>query len=551
MKTILNYSLKVLIILLILNFVSKNYYHRFDLTQDKRYSLSKTTNDLLVKINKSISIQIYLEGDFPSDFKRLETETHQILKEFKSVNNKIIFRFINPLSSKSLTQKLIKKGLTPSRLTIQEKGSISEKVIFPWALISYNNKEEKVNLLANSQSATQNQQIKGAISKLEYAFTNALSKITKNKKQSIAVLKGNGELNDIYLNSFLRSLSGSYNLARFTLDSVATNPQKTLKELQQFDLAIIAKPTIAFTEAEKFTLDQYAMNNGKLMWLIDNVQADLDSLNTQQGEMLAYPRSLNLTDLLFSYGVRVNYDLVADLYSAKIRLAAGKIGSKTQFQNFDWSYYPLITSRNEHLITKNTNPVQLKFTTAMDTLKNGISKTVLLRSSLLSKKIGAPRLISLSEINSKNNSEFKQGSQILGVLLEGRFKSAYKDRVKPFKIKNTKDTSAPNAMLVISDGDIIANQVYQNKPIDLNTNYLTGEHFGNKEFLLNTVNYLLNNKGLLKLRSKSIKLRFLDKTKVIAEAGYWKVLNVLAPLIILLLIGLGFNYYRKYKYTQI
>ena len=176
MKTILNYSLKVLIILLILNFVSKNYYHRFDLTQDKRYSLSKTTNDLLVKINKSISIQIYLEGDFPSDFKRLETETRQILKEFKSVNNKIVFRFINPLSSKSLTQKLIKKGLTPSRLTIQEKGSISEKVIFPWALISYNNKEEKVNLLANSQSATQNQQINDAISKLEYAFTNALSK---------------------------------------------------------------------------------------------------------------------------------------------------------------------------------------------------------------------------------------------------------------------------------------------------------------------------------------------------------------------------------------
>lgn len=548
MKVILKYSLKALIFLLIINFVSKNYYHRFDLTQDKRYSLSKTTNDLLKTINQPISIQIYLEGDFPSDFKRLQTETRQLLKEFKSVNNKIVFRFINPLSSKSLTQKLIKNGLTPSRMTIQENGSISEKVIFPWAHISYKNKEEKVNLLANSQSATQDQQINDAISKLEYAFANALSKIIKNKKQSIAVLKGNGELNDIYLDSFLRSLSGSYNLARFTLDSVATNPQKTLQELQLFDLAIIAKPTIEFTEAEKYTLDQYAMNNGKIMWLIDNVIADLDSLNTQQGEMLAYPRSLNLTDLLFSYGVRVNYDLVADLYSAKIRLAAGNIGDKKQFQNFDWPYYPLITSRNEHLITKNINPVQLKFTTAMDTLKNGISKTVLLRSSLLSKKVGVPRLVSLNEINTKNNSEFKQGSQILGVLLEGTFKSAYKDRVKPFKIKNIKDHSSPNAMLVISDGDIIANQVYQNKPIDLNTNYLTGEQFGNKEFLINAVNYLLDNKGLLKLRSKSIKLRFLDKNRVIVEAGYWKVLNVLAPLIILLLFGLGFNYYRKYKY---
>jgi gliding motility-associatede transport system auxiliary component len=550
MKTILKYSLKVLIILLILNLISKNYYHRFDLTQDKRYSLSKTTTALVTKIKQPLRIQIYLEGNFPLDFKRLQTETRQILQEFKSINNRVTFRFINPLSNKKLTRELIKKGFIPSRLTIQENGTLSEKAIFPWALVSYKGKEVKVNLLTDSQSATQEQQINNAISKLEYSFTDALSKILKTKKQSIAVLKGNGELNDIYLDSFLRQLVGSYNLARFTLDSVATNPQKTLNELLQYDLVLIAKPTESFSEAEKFTLDQYIMNKGKTLWLIDNVQADLDSLSQLQGEMLAYPRELNLTDMFFSYGVRIKYELVADLYSSKIRLASGKIGNKTQFQNFNWPYYPLITSRNTHLITKNINPVQLKFVTPIDTLKNGITKTILLRSSLLSKKLGTPRLISLDEINNQNTSDFKQGSQILAVLLEGTFKSVYKDRIKPFKFADIKDSSPQNAMLVISDGDIVANQIYQNKPIDLNTNYLTGEQFGNKDFLVNAVNYLMGAKGVLQLRSKTLKLRFLDKNKIVVEASFWKMLNVIAPLAILLLFGISFNYYRKLKYSR-
>jgi len=256
MKSLLKYSLQVLIVIFILNFISKSVYHRFDLTQDKRYSLSETTIDLLQKIDKPVSIQIYLKGDFPSDFKRLQSETNQLLKEFKNVNNKITFRFINPLSNKKQTQNLLKKGLIPSRLTLQENGTISEKVIFPWALVTYKNRTVKVNLLENSNDATQNQQINKAISKLEYAFTNALFKISNIKKQAIAVLKGNGELKDIYLDSFLRSLSGSYNLAPFTLDSVAKNPQKTLKELRKFDLLIIAKPTEDFSEAEKYTLDQ-------------------------------------------------------------------------------------------------------------------------------------------------------------------------------------------------------------------------------------------------------------------------------------------------------
>lgn len=550
MKATLLYSLKFLAVIILLNAISFGYYHRFDLTQDKRYSLTPITKNLINSLHKSLTITVYLKGDFPLEFKRLQTETQQLLQEFSSQNNKISFRFIDPLSHKSIGQDLIKKGLQPSKLTVQENGEISEKVIFPWAIISYNGKKEKVNLLSNTQSNSQAQQITEAISKLEYAFADAFSKVTTSKKQSIAVLKGNGELQDIYLDSFLRSLVGSYNLAPFTLDSVAKNPQRTLEQLQKFDLAIIAKPTEEFTEAEKFVLDQYIMHQGKMLWLIDNVQADLDSLTKQQGEMLAYPRDLNLTDALFSYGVRLSYDLAEDLYSAKIRLASGIVGNKTQYQNFNWPYFPLITSKNKHLITNQIAPVQLKFSTAIDTLKNDISKTVLLQSSLLSKKTGTPRLINLDEINTVEEASYNKGSQILGVLLTGKFKSAYKGRIKPFEFSDVKEASLTNAMVIISDGDIAANQIYQNKPVDLNTNYLTGEHFGNKNFLRNTVDYLLNNKDLLSLRSKTLQLRFLDKNKVIKETLFWQLLNIVLPLIILIVFGFGFNFYRKLRYSK-
>ncbi len=531
--------------------MSYQFYIRFDLTQDQRYSFSKTTKDVIHKIDKPLIINVYLEGDFPLDFMRLQTETEQILKEYSLLNKNINYRFINPLTDKNLGQDLIKKGYFPSRLTIQEKGEISEKVIFPWAEINYNGKQEKVNLLPDSQSFTQSEQINQAISKLEYAFSDALTKISQAKRQNIAVLRGNGELDDLHLYSFLKSIGGYYNLAPFTLDSVSTQPQKTLVELSNFDLIIIAKPTQAFTEAEKYTLDQYIMNQGKTLWLLDQVQADLDSLAEQEGEFLAFPNDLNLTDLLFSYGVRPSYDLVQDLYAAKIRLASGQVNGKPQYQNFDWTYFPLITSNNQHPITNQIAPVQLRFVTAIDTLKNNIKKQVLLQSSVSSKKTGTPRLVSLQEINSVDNASFSNGNQILGLLLTGEFKSAYSGRIKPYNWKDHQVKSAQNSMIIIADGDIASNQIYKNRPTDLNQNFLTGEQFGNKDFLLNSVNFLLNDTGLLSLRSKTLNIRFLDREAVVKTSRLWQLLNVIIPLLLLFLFGLSFRFYRKFKYTHV
>ena len=536
----------VLLGILLINILGSSFYKRFDLTEDKRYTLSETTKKITENIAETIVIKVYLQGDFPAEFKRLQTETKLHLEELKALNKKIHFRFYNPMD---IGEELINKGLEPSRLQIEENGKLSEIVIFPYAEISYKNKSEFVSLLKDSYTNSQDEQLESSIQNLEYAFAEVLHKITSKKSKKIAIIKGNGELDDIYIADFLKKLSEYYLLAPFTLDSVATNPAKTLNQLSQFDVAIVAKPTEKFSEEEKFTMDQYMMNGGKSLWLIDNAQAELDSLMTT-GESLAYPRDLGLTDLFFNYGVRINSDLIYDLNSSQITLATGNVGNKTQFNNFNWNYFPLANALNNHPINNNTEAVNFKFVSSIDTLKNNISKTVLAQSSQLSKTVGIPSIISLKSISEKvKPEEFTHGNKPLAVLLEGSFKSAYNNRIKPFKLANTKETGAPTKMIVISDGDVIANEVSKGKPLQLGVNKWTNQRFGNKDFLLNSVNYLLDDNGLINIRSKTVKINFLNKQKAFEESTKWQLINIIFPLVLLSVFGGLFNYFRKKKYS--
>lgn len=535
----------IVIGLFLLNFVSYKLYKRFDLTEDHRYTLSETTVHIVENIEEPILIKIYLEGDFPAEFKRLQIETKLHLEELKAINKNIQFRFVNP---KDIAQDLIEKGLEPSRLQVQENGKLSELVIFPWAVVQYKNKTESISLLKDIFANSQDEQLESSIQNLEYAFTDAIHKLTSKKEKKIAILKGNGELDDIYIADFLRKLNEYYRLAPFTLDSVAKQPQKTYNELAKFDLIIISKPTEQFSEEEKYTLDQYTMNGGKSLWLIDNVQAELDSL-MQTGESLAYPRDLNLTDLFFNYGVRINFDLVNDVYSSKIPLATGNVGNQTQFNSFNWNYYPLVNSTNNHPINTNIEAVNLKFTNSIDTLKNNIKKTVLLQSSAVSKSLGTPNIIALKSIAEKiNPSEYENGHIPTAILLEGNFKSGYAGRTKPFPISNSKEKSNHTKMIVVADGDIIANAISKGQPLELGVDKWSNQRYGNKEFLLNSVNYLLDDIGLINIRAKNIKINFLDKEKAFNEAKTWQLINILFPLLLLTVFGIIFNYLRKKKY---
>ena len=533
--------------LLLINVFNQNFYKRFDLTQDQRYTLSDATKTILEKVKSRMFIHVYLEGEFPSEFKRLQIETRQYLEELKAQNSQLKIRFIHPDGKRD---QLIQSGMYPSQLTVQENGKLSNAIIFPWVEFIYGKKRELVSLLPNGVVQSQEQQLAVAIENLEYAFSNAINNITKTRDHKIAVLKGNGELNDMYLVSLLSEVKKKYRLAPVSLDTVASNPKKALSTLQSSDLVVVAKPTEPFTAEEKLVLDQFIMHGGKSLWMFENVQADTDSLYND-GKMLAYPRDLNLTDMLFSYGVRVNTALVQDLYAAKIRLATGNMGNQPQFQNLPWFYHPSITGNPQHPISRNLPPVRLQFANQIDTLKNDIKKTPLLVSSPLTRKIGTPNFVDLQSIAQEPLQEQYQGGyQLFGVLLEGNFNSMYANRIKPFDLKNFKEKSDSNKMIIISDGDIVKNQIVKNQPYDLSIDKWTGEQFGNKEFLLNSIDYLLDNTGLIHLRNKTLQINLLDKKRAYKERSYWQVLNVAAPLAVLLAFGLGFSFWRKKKYSS-
>ena len=540
-------SLLLLISLLIINVCTQSIYKRIDVTEDRRFTLSETSKNLISRVNEPLFITVYLEGDFPSEFKRLQLETRQHLEELTAENALIKFKFETPDQQQDA---LIKRGMIPSKLTVEEAGKFSEAIIFPWAEISYGKKLSVVSLLPTAIVSSQDEQLQKAIENLEYSFSNAINSITQTAQKKVAVISGNGELEDIYLYSFLSEVAKKYRLGKITLDSVSTNPQETLKKMSAFDLAIIAKPTQKFTAKEKFTLDQFITNGGKTLWMIDNVQADLDSLFTN-GKMLAYPRDLNLTNLLFTYGVRINTTLIKDLYAAEIPLATGIIGNQPQFQNLEWLYHPLVRGNPNHAITKNISPVRLQFANSIDTLKNNIKKTPLLVSSLLTRKIGTPNFIELASISDKVlEADYQSGKQLFAVLLEGDFNSAYKNRVKPFQTKRYKEQATNNKMILVADGDIVKNQILKEQPVDLNKDKWTHQQFGNKDFLLNAVDYLLDDSGIVQLRNKTLQIKLLDKQKAFKERLFWQFLNVVLPLMILLVFGIVFKILRNRKYAK-
>ena len=539
--------------LILVNVIASGIYQRFDLTKDSRYTLSDASKSLVSELDSPLIIDVFLEGDFPSEFRLLQTEVKQIIDEFQLETNQIFINYINPIEDEATRERnieeLSKSGLEPYINTDNSTGKVTKEIIFPWAFASYKDETVKISLLKRSITQGLQEQINTSVQSLEYAFADGFSKLVHPKSKKIAILKGNGQLEDIYMADFLKTMQLYYNIAPFTLDSVATNPQGTLGNLKQYDLIIAAKPSEPFSENEKLVLDQYTMQGGKSLWLTESVIMDKDSLYNDAGTGVSIMRDLNLNDFFFKYGIRINPSLVKDLYSAPIMLAIGE-GSEAQLQPLQWQYSPLAASNPNHPITKNLDLVKYDFASPIDTLKNSIDKSILLRSSPRSKLEGAPATISLGNITEAlNETTFNLGPQNLAVLLEGEFTSVYDKRVLPFKVTNFITKSTATKMVVISDGDVIKNEVVRNRPQELGFDQLTGKAFGNKDFLLNTINYLLDDTGLINIRAKEISTAFLDSEKIKDNKGKWQLINIALPLLLLALFGFIFNYLRKRKYT--
>lgn len=582
-------------VLILINVVSHFVFKRFDLTQDKRYTLSETSFAILEDVKQPMHIDIFLEGDFPGEFRKLQTETRQLLEEFKAYNPNVTFRFFNPLDAseeaandkrdliftifkmdnpirspkekdeieksikaitdldKALLDSFTGSGMMPARVTVSDKGKQSEAIVFPWAIASYEGRSVRIPLLKNMMGASTAEKVVGSVQHLEYAFANGFNTIAREKEKKVAVIKGNGELPDLLMADFIKQVRENYYIGTYTLDSVAKDPVRALDYLKKYDLAVIVKPTETFSEQEKQVLDQFVVNGGKSLWLIDEVTAEMDSLMNSRGNTLAFPKNLNLTDLFFKYGVRINPNLVKDLQNAPIALASGQEGSATQYMQYPWFYAPLVYPSGNNPIVSNLDAVRFDFASGIDVLQNDLKKTVLLQSSKTSKVIGTPVEVRLDMVEERPDiAQFKGTGDIpLAVLLEGKFTSVYKNRVLPFDQKDFSSDGKDNKMIVISDGDVIRNQLDKDfRPMELGYDKWTGNLYGNKEFIMNCVNYLLDDKGLINLRNKEIKLPILDQQKVYDTYERSQFITVGAPLVILAVFGLVFTFLRRRRYAR-
>ena len=546
-----------LVLLLVLNTIGSFFFFRFDLTKDKRYTLSPTSLQIIEQVKNPLYIKVYMQGELPAEFKRLQLETRQMLEEFQGYNSKIVFEFIDPLEDEATSmdniKELYRKGLTPINISVDDKGKQSQAMVFPWAIAVYDNKEVNIPLLKNIMGASTTDKVIGSVQHLEYSIADALNKITKEKQKKIAIIKGNGELHEAYIAKFLLQTKESYHIGPFTLDSVTKQPVNTLEALKKYDLAIIAKPTEAFSESEKQVLDQYIVNGGKTIWLLDQVVAEMDSLYSPTGSAMAFSRDLNLNDFFFKYGVRIYPDLVKDEQGSPIKLATGEQGSATQFQEFNWKFAPQVYPQSKHPIVKNLGGIKFDFANAIDTLKNGIKKTVLLQSSLYSKRIGTPTEINLNSVNEETTPAdyLNKGTIPLAVFLEGNFHSMFENRILAFDQTNFQASGKSGKMIVISDGDVIKNQLDKNLlPVELGYDQRSGNLYDNKDFLMNCVNYLLDDTGLINIRSKDLDLPLLDKEKVYENYTYIQFLTIGLPIVILAAFGFLFTFLRKRKYSR-
>jgi len=557
MKKPMKQLLVTLIVLVAINYGNQFYFKRFDLTHDKRYTLSETSLNIIKQIESPLYVDVFLEGNFPADFKRLQIETRQLLEEFTAYNPNIIFQFVNPIEKEeervAVMKQFYERGLQPLSVTVDDKGKQSQEVVFPWAVASYGDKSSKVGLLKNLMGASTEEKVISSVQHLEFAFAEAFHKIINEKQKKIAVIKGNGQLEDVFIADFLRTVRESYFIGPFTLDSIAKQqPTETLEALKKYDLAIIAKPTEAFSEEEKQVLDQFIINGGKTIWLLDNVNANYEDLYSEAGALLAHSNELNLTDMFFKYGIRMNPLLVKDEQAIPIKVATGEQGSQTQYQQFFWKFSPFIYPATSHPIVKNIEGIKFEFASPIELLKNDIQKTVLLTSSEYSRPVGTPAQISLDILTEEVTPEdyIGKGLMPVAVLLEGSFKSMYENRILPFKDATFKTNGNENKMIVISDGDVIKNQIDKGVPLELGFDKWTNNLYGNKDFMMNCVNYLLDDTGLINIRSKDVDLPLLNKEKVYQNYTWAQMITIGLPIGIVLVFGLLFTYLRKKAYSK-
>jgi len=561
-----------LAIIILANYIGSFAFERFDLTSEKRYTLSETSKELANNIDDIIYVKVYLEGEFPANYKRLRDETKEMLDEFRAYSNgNLEYEFINPSESEDqkirdeIYKQLYKQGLRPTDLSEKSNDGYSNKIIWPGAIFSYKGMELPVQLLKSQIGALPESMLNSSIESLEYEIANTINNLTTVDIPKVAFIEGHGELSKLETASLAKSLAEFYVVDRIELNEnlnsltervMADSTEAFLVRIK-YDAIIIAKPNNKFSEKDKFIIDQYIMYGGRVVWLVDPVFASMDSLQNAAVTM-AIPLDLNLDDQLFTYGVRLNANIVQDMQAVPIPIVTGVVGNQPKQEMFPWFFFPLLTPANSHPIVNNLNALKGEFVSSVDTIaKKGIRKTGLLKTSQYSKVSSAPTRIGLDMVRFEpDQTQFNSGHQVIAVLLEGKFESVFKNRITP-QIRdaneiNFKEESIENKMIVIADGDVAKNHVNNRtgEYLALGFDRFTRQEFGNRDFMLNVVGYLCDDSGLMSVRSKKLKIRLLDKKRVANNKFNWQLINTVLPIGLILLFGIAHYYDRKKKFTK-
>ena len=540
-------------------FVINNFLFRADLTADKRFSLSGVSSEIASDINEIIEIEFFLEGELEPGLQKLQREVFEkiaVLNVYspKPIRLKIVdpYQFNNTQKREEFHNQLIEKGINPISFNRKTDQGVSTRFIFPGAIIRSGEKEIAVNFLKNNPDFSYEVNFNHSVESVEFELINAFQKLMREKKSTIAFLEGHGEFNQYEVFDFANSLAGDFEVKRTTTQLIETNRAET-------DILIVAGPKQPFSEKDKFIIDQFVMKGGKVIWLIDPVLVSLDSLSNGF-QTFSFPQNLNLDDLLFKYGVRLNYELLQDVDCAQILVNTAPSGSQAQWTLHPWYYSPLLTPADNHPLSRNLNRIYTEFVSSVDTVSGNrnLAKSVILSTSPYARKVKSPSSVSLENIKNPPARElFTEAFIPVGVLVEGEFTSVFENRMIENLGIDTKDfqtVSKPTKMVVIGDAGLISNKVnYAQQPPqiqELGYDRVSKQTFGNKEFLLNTIFYLNDETGIMQLRSRTVQLRLLDKVKLREEKGFWQWLNLVAPLIVVLLFGVVYNVLRRHRYSR-
>jgi gliding-associated putative ABC transporter substrate-binding component GldG len=549
----------VFVALIACNYLASIFHLRIDLTNEKRFTISLPVKKILKNLDNPVEVDIFLKGDLPAGFKNLSASAQELLQEFNEYSaGRINYKLISPDSqmpgaSRTYADTLNSFGIVPINLKIQLKEGEQSQYIYPDALVRYKNKMLPVNLYSGTQTVITPGELNTSEALLEYNFAYAINKLIQNNRPMVAYSVGNGEpTGDNVFDLIENVLRKNYDLYTINIEKEPIIPDT-------FKLLVIVKPTIPFSETEKLNIDQYVMRGGKVIWFLDRLEAEMDSLQIKN-QVIAYDRNLNLEDLLFKYGVRINPDLIMDLQSDFLPFS---VNGKDQFDFLHWNYFPLFESKQNSIINKNIGLVAARFVNSIDTVSApGIKKTIILSSSDNSRTIETPALISGTENrNVPQDAAFNKKDILAGVLLEGKFSSLYRNRISQQTMDSLEKIGAPflpecrkdNKMIVVADGDIVLNGEVQGKPLPMGVNsYTVGTQyeyqFANKDFLQNCLDYLVDNSGLSQARARDYTLRLLDSKKVSEQKATWQFINLVLPVLVIILFGFIYQWWRRKKY---